>query len=111
MLDGGQRFPASQANVAHVADVKDADSGAHRHVLGHDAATDRRVVRHEAGHTLGFPHEHMRRALVNKIDRRKAIAYFQRMDGWTARETLDQVLTPIEEAAIRGTLADPKSIM
>jgi hypothetical protein len=70
-----------------------------------------RVVRHEAGHTLGFPHEHMRRALVNKIDRRKAIAYFQRMDGWTARETIDQVLTPIEEAAIRGTLADPKSIM
>lgn len=24
----------------------------------------RRVVRHEAGHTLGFPHEHMRRELV-----------------------------------------------
>jgi hypothetical protein len=53
----------------------------------------------------------MRRALVNKIDRRKAIAYFQRMDGWTGQETIDQVLTPIEEAAIRGTLADPKSIM
>jgi len=70
-----------------------------------------RVVRHETGHTLGFPHEHMRRALVNKIDRRKAIAYFQRMDGWTGQETIDQVLTPIEEAAIRGTLADPKSIM
>ena len=23
-----------------------------------------RVVRHEAGHTLGFPHEHMRKAIV-----------------------------------------------
>jgi Astacin (Peptidase family M12A) len=70
-----------------------------------------RVVRHEAGHTLGFPHEHMRRALVNKIDRQKAIAYFKRMDGWSAQETIDQVLTPIEESALLGTIADPKSIM
>lgn len=70
-----------------------------------------RVVRHETGHTLGFPHEHMRRALVNKIDRKKAIAYFKRMDGWSAQETIDQVLTPIEEAAIQGTAADPRSIM
>jgi hypothetical protein len=70
-----------------------------------------RVVRHETGHTLGFPHEHMRRALVNKIDRKKAIAYFKRMDGWSEQETIDQVLTPIEESAIRGTIADPKSIM
>ena len=28
----------------------------------------RRVVRHEAGHTLGFPHEHMREELVALID-------------------------------------------
>src|SRR5664279_1729563 len=34
-----------------------------------------RVVRHETGHTLGFPHEHMRRALVEKIDRKKAVDY------------------------------------
>ena len=70
-----------------------------------------RVVRHETGHTLGFPHEHMRRALVEKIDRNKAIDYFKRMDGWDEQETIDQVLTPIEEAVIRGTIADPKSIM
>lgn len=70
-----------------------------------------RVVRHEAGHTLGFPHEHMRRALVDKIDRKKAIAYFKRQDNWDEQETIDQVLTPIEEAAIRGNRADPKSIM
>ncbi len=30
-----------------------------------------RVVRHETGHTLGFPHEHMRKELVEKIDRRR----------------------------------------
>ena len=70
-----------------------------------------RVVRHETGHTLGFVHEHMRRQLVKKIDRKKAIAYFLREDGWDAQETIDQVLTPIEDATIRGTTADPKSIM
>ena len=32
-----------------------------------------RVVRHETGHTLGFPHEHMRRELVARIDPDKAI--------------------------------------
>lgn len=70
-----------------------------------------RVVRHETGHTLGFPHEHMRRALVKKIDRKKAIAYFKRMDGWSAQETIEQVLTPLEESKLLGTRADPKSIM
>jgi Astacin (Peptidase family M12A) len=70
-----------------------------------------RVVRHETGHTLGFPHEHMRRELVQKIDRKKAIAYFKREDDWTPQETNDQVLTPIEESTLIGTAADPKSIM
>ena len=41
----------------------------------------RRVVRHEAGHTLGFDHEHMRRDLVKKIDRKKAIAFYDRTRG------------------------------
>lgn len=70
-----------------------------------------RVVRHETGHTLGFPHEHMRRELVSKIDRAKAVAWFQKWDGWSEQETVDQVLTPIEDSAIRGTAADPNSIM
>jgi hypothetical protein len=71
-----------------------------------------RVVRHEAGHTLGCPHEHMRRALVKKIDPKKAIAYFKRTDGWSAAETRRQVLTPIEEGSLLGTPdPDPRSIM
>ncbi len=70
-----------------------------------------RVVRHETGHTLGFPHEHMRRALVAKIDPAKAIAYFERTQGWTEAEVRAQVLTPIEESTLRGTAADAKSIM
>jgi Astacin (Peptidase family M12A) len=71
----------------------------------------RRVVRHEAGHTLGFPHEHMRRALVQLIDPKKAIELFKATQGWTEEEVRQQVLTPIEEASLLGTTADPKSIM
>lgn len=41
----------------------------------------RRVIRHEAGHTLGFPHQHMRWALVNRIDPAKAYEYFARTIG------------------------------
>jgi hypothetical protein len=72
----------------------------------------RRVVRHEAGHTLGFEHEHMRSDLVKKIDRRKAIAYFDREQGWTEQETIEQVLTPLSAKSIMGTTeSDPLSIM
>lgn len=71
-----------------------------------------RVVRHEAGHTLGFPHENMRKELVDKIDREKAISYYGRLAGWTREQVIQQVLTPLEESSIRGTAhADPKSIM
>jgi len=41
----------------------------------------RRVVRHEAGHTLGFDHEHMRSDIVNMIDRKTAFAFFDRDKG------------------------------
>jgi hypothetical protein len=71
-----------------------------------------RVVRHEAGHTLGFPHEHMRRELVDRIDEKKAIAHFGSTQGWSPQEVKEQVLTPIEESALLHTVhADPKSIM
>jgi hypothetical protein len=71
-----------------------------------------RVVRHETGHTMGFPHEHMRRELVNKIDPKKAIAFFGDTQGWSPEEVRQQVLTPIEDSSLFGTLhADPNSIM
>jgi hypothetical protein len=72
----------------------------------------RRVVRHEAGHTLGFPHEHMRRELVDLIDPDKAIRYYAATQGWTAGEVRRQVLTPIDQASIMGTpRPDTNSIM
>jgi hypothetical protein len=71
-----------------------------------------RVVRHETGHTLGFPHEHMRKELVDKIDPEKAIEYFGATQGWSPDMVRQQVLTPIEESSLWGTAhADPNSIM
>jgi hypothetical protein len=70
-----------------------------------------RVVRHETGHTLGFPHEHMRKALVDRIDRQKAYAYFLRTQGWDKQTVDQQVLTPLDPSEIIGTEADQDSIM
>jgi astacin (peptidase family M12A) len=71
-----------------------------------------RVVRHETGHTLGFPHEHMRRQLVKLIDAKKAIAYFGQTQGWSPEMVRAQVLTPLEDSSLLGTpKADPHSIM
>jgi hypothetical protein len=72
----------------------------------------KRVVRHETGHTLGFPHEHMRKQLVAKIDEAKAIEYFGRTQGWSPDEVLQQVLTPLEQSSLIATAtADARSIM
>lgn len=70
-----------------------------------------RVVRHETGHTLGFPHEHMRKELVDKIDSTKAIEYFGRTQGWNPDEVRAQVLTPLDQDSIIGTPPDETSIM
>lgn len=71
-----------------------------------------RVVRHETGHTLGFPHEHVRAAIIKKMDKEKTIAYFKRTQGWTRKDVIAQVLTPIPESALNASVeTDPHSIM
>jgi hypothetical protein len=72
-----------------------------------------RVVRHETGHTLGAPHEHMRAEIVAKIARRKAIQYFMATQGWTRSEVIQQVLTPLsdEDFLIQTPDAEEDSIM
>jgi hypothetical protein len=71
----------------------------------------RRVVRHETGHTLGFPHEHMRKGLVARIDPRKAYPYFLADQGWDKAAVDTQVLTPLDDASLMGTPEDQTSIM
>ena len=71
-----------------------------------------RVVRHETGHTLGFPHEHMRKDIIDRIDKQKAIAHFMQTQGWSEQEVIQQVLTPLAQSALIATAqADPTSIM
>lgn len=72
-----------------------------------------RVVRHETGHTLGFPHEHMRAAIIERLDVQRTINYFQQTQGWSPQTTMQQVLTPISEGsfAIASPRADETSIM
>lgn len=71
-----------------------------------------RVVRHETGHTLGCPHEHMRAELVKLIDSKKAIAFFGQTQGWDPAMVKAQVLTPISASSLLGTpLSDQNSIM
>jgi Astacin (Peptidase family M12A) len=71
----------------------------------------RRVVRHETGHTLGFPHEHMRQELIALIDPNKAYEYFQQTQGWDRAMVDAQVLTPLDQKSIMGTPPDQTSIM
>ena len=72
-----------------------------------------RVVRHETGHTLGFPHEHTRSEIVNRIDPKKAEAYYGGSPNfWSPAQVQSQVLTPIDSSALIATTdADPESIM
>lgn len=71
----------------------------------------RRVVRHEAGHTLGFPHEHMRKELIARIDPEKAYDYFWRTQGWSRSMVDQQVLTPLDDRSIMATAPDEDSLM
>jgi hypothetical protein len=75
-----------------------------------------RVVKHEFGHTLGFPHEHMRRQEVARLDPARTIAYFRDTQRWDAQTVREQVLTPLEDADItkpglEPTAPDETSIM
>lgn len=70
-----------------------------------------RVVRHETGHTLGFPHEHMRAQFIAQLDVPRCLNYFETTQGWSEAEVRAQVLTPLEESSLMGSIPDAKSIM
>ncbi|WP_084525841.1 M12 family metallopeptidase [Nocardia vaccinii] len=76
-----------------------------------DESEYKRVVRHETGHTLGFPHEHLRREVVDRIDKDMAVRYFYDTCGWSKAVTIAQVLTPLEELELIEGQLDTESIM
>jgi hypothetical protein len=54
----------------------------------------------------------LRRALIDRLDVDKTIAYFRDVYGWAEAQTRSNVLTPLEESSIMGTPnADQDSIM
>jgi hypothetical protein len=71
----------------------------------------KRVIRHETGHTLGFPHEHMRKDLVARINPQKAYPFFLQTQGWDKATVDAQVLTPLDERTLMSTPSDQTSIM
>lgn len=85
--------------------------------LKEDASEEdmREFVRHEAGHTLGFEHEHSRRSIVNRIDRDKAYEYFAgEPNNWSEQQTDDNVLTPLDDSLLMNfpnSIEDVRSIM
>jgi hypothetical protein len=63
-----------------------------------------RIVRHEAGHALGFIHEHLREEVVQLIDPVRAIEYYSGPPNyWNEETTTQNVLKPLPNDAILGT--------
>ena len=63
------------------------------------------------GYMLGLPHEHRRKAIVNRIDREKAIKEFMRTQGWSRQEVIEQALTPFDTWSQGDGGHDENSIM
>lgn len=70
-----------------------------------------RVVCHEFGHTMGFPHEHERSEILNLLDVEKTVRYFLLNDGWDRQTVMQQIFDPIDPSTITATAADVRSIM
>jgi hypothetical protein len=66
-----------------------------------------RVVVHETGHTLGCPHEHMRRELVELLDPNRTIRWGARELGWNRQTVMQQILTPIDEGSLLAGVSSP----
>ena len=71
-----------------------------------------RVVRHETGHTLGFPHDQLLPEIVGLLDEQKTLAYFRATQGWSDDMIRANVLTPIDPSTLTpGSFADTQGVM
>lgn len=111
-LGGGGYWSYLGTDVAHIP-ANQPTMNLQEFNLSTPESEYKRVVRHETGHTLGCPHEHMRAEIVARLNPQKTIAYFQATQGWSPTEIQQQVLTPISESALIGATphAETDSIM
>ncbi|MET4107359.1 hypothetical protein [Hymenobacter sp. UYP22] len=70
-----------------------------------------RVVRHLAGHALGFGHESLPQEVIARIDRPKAYAHFREAKGWDQHMEDETVLKPLNEHTSMFTSPSTASIM
>jgi hypothetical protein len=52
-------------------------------------------ILHEAGHVLGWEHEHQRADCIARLDRAKTLAWYRQF-GWSDADTEAYVLTPLD---------------
>jgi hypothetical protein len=93
---------ASIERVAVLMDVYDMT------VPGADSFIANGVVVHNS---LGAPHEHMRKELVERLDINKTIQWFRQYQGWDQQTVQEQVLTPLDDRSLMSTPADQDSSM
>ena len=82
MLNSGERLRAGEPDVAHVADVEDADAGAHRHVLVDDSAAN------DAGYSTGMS-QPLNSTIFAPIWRWTAFSAVLRMAGASTEDKID----------------------
>jgi hypothetical protein len=70
-----------------------------------------RVIPHEFGHALGCVHEQQRPEVIARLDRAAIIAEFERTQGWSEQEIIQQVLAPLDMSTVDATAEDDASIM
>jgi hypothetical protein len=66
-------------------------------VPGADSFIANGVVVHNS---LGAPHEHMRKELVERLDVNKTIQWFRQYQGWDQQTVQEQVLTPLDDREV-----------
>lgn len=70
-----------------------------------------RVVEHEGGHLLGFPHEQFLPEILALLDYEAVIAEGMRQTGWSRQQVISQMLRPLAPGSYRVGKVDVNGVM